>query len=107
MAFCMLEGWAWEETGAPCYPAGPICLTHSECSDTTSVFSSLKWRAANGCIPALTQSTTPSSAQHTSLFLSPDFFRSLRDGRFTSPCNSVGWQHFLEGTTQRVSGISG
>jgi thiosulfate reductase cytochrome b subunit len=42
-----------------------------------------------------------------SLFQSRVCFRSLRDGRFTSPCNSIGWQRSLEGTTQRVSGIFG
>ena len=70
-------------------------------------FPSLNWHAANGCIPFSTQSTTRSSAQHTSLFRSPGCFRSLQAGRFTSPCSSIGWQRSLEGTTQRVSGISG
>ena len=51
MALCTLQGWSWEEAGAPCCLAGPICLTRSGCSDTTSVFPSLNWRAANGCIP--------------------------------------------------------
>jgi hypothetical protein len=57
--------------------------------------------------PSSTQSTTLFSEQHTSLFRSQASFRSLRDGRFISPCNFTGWRRFLEGTTQRVSGISG
>jgi len=90
------------------YAAGLIMgLTRSGCFDTTSVFPSLNWRAANGCIPALTLSTTRCNAQHTSLFRSPGSFRSLRDGRFTSLCNSIGCLRFSEGMTQRVSGISG
>jgi hypothetical protein len=75
--------------------------------DTTSAFPSLNWRAANGCIPFSTQSTTRSSAQHTSLFQSLGCFRLVQAGRFTSPCSSIGWQRSLGDTTQRVSGISG
>jgi hypothetical protein len=71
------------------------------------VFSSPNWPAANGRILALTQSTTLSSAQLTSPFLPLGFFRSLQDGRFTSRCNSIGSQRSSEGTTPRVSGISG
>src|SRR5882757_6446357 len=86
MASCTLQDWSWEEPGAPCCLAGPICLTRSGCFDTTWGFPSPNWHAANGCILALTQSTTRSSAQRISPFLSPVSFRSRQDGRFTSPC---------------------
>src|SRR5437870_13037709 len=104
MALCTLQGWQWEEAGAPCCLAGPICLMGSECFDTTSVFHSLNWRAADGCIPFSTQSTTRSNAQHTSMFQSLGCFRSLQDGRFTSPCNSIGSPRSLE--TTRTDSIS-
>src|SRR3989442_241639 len=105
MASCTLQDWSWEEPGAPCCLAGPICLTRSGCFDTTWGFPSPNWHAANGCILALTQSTTRSSAQRISPFLSPVSFRSRQDGRFTSPCSCIGWQSSSEGTPHRVSGI--
>src|SRR5712691_10816652 len=55
MASCTLQDWSWEEPGAPCCLAGPICLTRSGCFDTTWGFPSLNWHAANGCIHALAQ----------------------------------------------------
>jgi hypothetical protein len=48
-----------------------------------------------------------SSAQHTSLFRSPAAFQSLQDGRFTSPCSSIGWLRSLVGSMRRAFGISG
>lgn len=30
-AWCTLQDCSWEEPGAPCCPAGPICLTRSGC----------------------------------------------------------------------------
>src|SRR6202022_1934526 len=97
MAWCTSQGWSREEAGARCCLAGPICLTRSGCFDTTSGFPSLNWHAANGCIPFSTHSTTRSSAQHTSLFRSPVCFRSLRAGRFTSPCSSHWLAAFFGG----------
>src|SRR5882724_6978538 len=72
MASCTLQAWSGEEAGAPYCPAGPTCLTRSGCFGTTSGFPSLNWHAANGCIHVSTQSTTHSSAQHTSRFRSLD-----------------------------------
>src|SRR6266436_3401422 len=85
MASCTLQDWSWEEPGAPCCLAGPICLTRSGCFDTTWGFPSPNWHAANGCILALTQSTTRSSAQRISPFLSPVSFRSRQDGAIHKP----------------------
>src|ERR1700730_19051446 len=81
MALCTLQGWSGEEAGAPCCPAGPICLTRSGCFDTTWGFPSLNWHASNGCIPALTQSTTRSSKPLPAIEIAPGVLRyqSRRD----------------------------
>jgi hypothetical protein len=90
-------------------------LTRSGCSDTTSVFPSLNWRAAGGCIPFSTQSTTRSSAQATLfggynvarvwhfwlmwiyiLFVVPHVILVFTDGWDTLRSMIVGWSTRVE-----------
>ena len=73
----------------------------------TSAFHSPNWRAVRGCIRPSTQSTTHCSASPTSPCRLSASFRWLRAGRFTNPCNCIGWLRFLAAMTRRASGIFG
>src|SRR5580692_6079787 len=103
----MLRGWSWERVGVLCCLAGRICSNRSGWFDTTSEFLSLNCCAAHGHTRSSAQSTTLFSAQHISLFQLPDSFLSPQAGRFINQCNSIGWPHYLEASTERVYGIFG